>query len=98
MVYADSVEKLCLTIKMLTQISQISHLDAYFRCIHFISRKTCLLVSNLINVLLFQFDYEDTSSVIVFGGSAVVALWLAAAVVGAIDSIPVVSAISFVHQ
>lgn len=45
---------------------------------------------NLINVLLFQFDYEETYSILVFGGGGAVALWLAAAVVGAIDSIPVV--------
>lgn len=35
-----------------------------------------------------KFDYEDTYSLLVFGGSGAVALWLAAAVVGAIDSIP----------
>ncbi|KAG6397518.1 hypothetical protein SASPL_143687 [Salvia splendens] len=39
-----------------------------------------------INVL----DYEDTSSILVFGGGGAVALWLAAAVVGAVDSIPLV--------
>ncbi|XP_057783861.1 protein CURVATURE THYLAKOID 1D, chloroplastic-like isoform X2 [Salvia miltiorrhiza] len=37
-----------------------------------------------------KFDYEDTSSILVFGGGGAVALWLAAAVVGAIDSIPLV--------
>ncbi|KAL0381663.1 UNVERIFIED_CONTAM: protein CURVATURE THYLAKOID 1D, chloroplastic [Sesamum angustifolium] len=36
-----------------------------------------------------KFDYEDTSSILVFGGGAAVALWLLAAVVSAIDSIPV---------
>ncbi|KAL0423144.1 UNVERIFIED_CONTAM: protein CURVATURE THYLAKOID 1D, chloroplastic [Sesamum radiatum] len=36
-----------------------------------------------------KFDYEDTSSILVFGGGGAVALWLLAAVVGAIDSIPV---------
>ncbi|KAH6760123.1 CURVATURE THYLAKOID 1D-like protein [Perilla frutescens var. hirtella] len=35
-----------------------------------------------------KFDYEDTYSLLVFGGGGAVALWLAAAVVGAIDSIP----------
>lgn len=35
-----------------------------------------------------KLDYEDTYSVLVFGGGGAVALWLAAAVVGAIDSIP----------
>ncbi|KAG8383590.1 hypothetical protein BUALT_Bualt04G0029600 [Buddleja alternifolia] len=37
-----------------------------------------------------KFDYEDTYSILVLGGGSAVALWLAAAVVGAIDSIPVV--------
>ncbi|KAL1569675.1 protein CURVATURE THYLAKOID 1A, chloroplastic-like [Salvia divinorum] len=37
-----------------------------------------------------KFDYEDTSSILVFGGGGAVALWLAAAVVGAVDSIPLV--------
>lgn len=47
---------------------------------------------NLTNVYhLFQLDYEETYSVLVFGGGGAVALWLAAAIVGAIDSIPVVS-------
>lgn len=41
-------------------------------------------------MFLFQLDYEDTYSVLVFGGGGAVALWLAAAVVGAIDSIPLV--------
>lgn len=41
--------------------------------------------------LLLQLDYEDTSSILVFGGGGAVALWLAAAVVGAVDSIPLVS-------
>ncbi|EYU30950.1 hypothetical protein ABFS82_08G221600 [Erythranthe guttata] len=36
-----------------------------------------------------KFDYEDTYSVLVFGGGAALALWLSAAVVGAVDSIPV---------
>ncbi|KAG8373425.1 hypothetical protein BUALT_Bualt11G0022900 [Buddleja alternifolia] len=35
-----------------------------------------------------KFDYEETYSVLVFGGGGVVALWFAAAVVNAIDSIP----------
>lgn len=43
----------------------------------------------------FQIDYEDTYSIVAFGGGGAVALWLAAAVVGAIDSIPVVSTL---HQ
>ncbi|KAI3451209.1 hypothetical protein Pfo_007874 [Paulownia fortunei] len=36
-----------------------------------------------------KFDYEEAYSILVFGGGGAVALWLAAAVVGAIDSIPV---------
>ncbi|XP_011097492.1 protein CURVATURE THYLAKOID 1D, chloroplastic [Sesamum indicum] len=36
-----------------------------------------------------KFDYEDTYSILVFGGGGAVALWLLAAVVSAIDSIPV---------
>ncbi|KAL7104318.1 hypothetical protein ACP275_08G236500 [Erythranthe tilingii] len=36
-----------------------------------------------------KFDYEDTYSVLVFGGGAALALWLSAAVIGAVDSIPV---------
>ncbi|KAL8472202.1 hypothetical protein ACS0TY_028798 [Phlomoides rotata] len=36
-----------------------------------------------------KLDYEETYSVLVFGGGGAVALWLAAAIVGAIDSIPV---------
>ncbi|KAL3838633.1 hypothetical protein ACJIZ3_023224 [Penstemon smallii] len=36
-----------------------------------------------------KLDYEDTYSVLVFGGGGAVALWLAAAVIGAIDSVPV---------
>lgn len=39
----------------------------------------------------FQFDSDDTYSLLAFGGGALVAVWLASAVVGAIDSIPVVS-------
>uniref|UniRef100_A0A803PDU2 Cyanobacterial aminoacyl-tRNA synthetase CAAD domain-containing protein n=1 Tax=Cannabis sativa TaxID=3483 RepID=A0A803PDU2_CANSA len=37
----------------------------------------------------FNIESEDTSSVLLFGGSALLTLWLASAVVGAIDSIPV---------
>ncbi|KAK6154180.1 hypothetical protein DH2020_013819 [Rehmannia glutinosa] len=39
--------------------------------------------------LNLKFDYEDKYSILVFGGGGAVALWLLAAVVGAIDSIPV---------
>ncbi|KAL2531311.1 protein CURVATURE THYLAKOID 1D [Abeliophyllum distichum] len=36
-----------------------------------------------------KFDTEDTNSILAFGGGALVAVWVASAVVGAIDSIPV---------
>ncbi|CAA0831195.1 Protein CURVATURE THYLAKOID 1D- chloroplastic [Striga hermonthica] len=38
--------------------------------------------------LNIKFDYQDTYSLLVFSGGGAVALWLATAVVGAIDSIP----------
>ena len=37
-----------------------------------------------------QLDSDDTYSILVYGTGALVALWLSSAVVGAIDSIPVV--------
>ena len=37
-----------------------------------------------------QLDFDDTYSILVYGAGALVALWLSSAVVGAIDSIPVV--------
>ncbi|XP_062119526.1 protein CURVATURE THYLAKOID 1D, chloroplastic-like [Humulus lupulus] len=36
-----------------------------------------------------RFESEDTYSFLLFGGGALLTLWLASAVVGAIDSIPV---------
>ncbi|KAK4417097.1 protein CURVATURE THYLAKOID 1D, chloroplastic [Sesamum alatum] len=36
-----------------------------------------------------KFDYEEAYTIFVYGGGGTVALWLAAAIVGAIDSIPV---------
>ncbi|KAL2538535.1 protein CURVATURE THYLAKOID 1D [Forsythia ovata] len=53
------------------------------------------LVDNPMKVFEFlenfdlKFDTEDTNSILAFGGGALVAVWLASAVVGAIDSIPV---------
>ncbi|XP_010266327.1 PREDICTED: protein CURVATURE THYLAKOID 1D, chloroplastic-like [Nelumbo nucifera] len=35
-----------------------------------------------------KLDLEDTYSILLYGGSALVAVWLASAIVGAIDSIP----------
>ena len=37
-----------------------------------------------------QFDSYDTSTVLLYGGGALVALWLSSVFVGAIDSIPLV--------
>ncbi|GAU23339.1 hypothetical protein TSUD_237920 [Trifolium subterraneum] len=36
------------------------------------------------------FDVNDTTSLAVYGGGAIVTLWLTSAVVGAIDAIPVI--------
>lgn len=38
----------------------------------------------------FQYDPEDSSSLILFGGAALAALWLTTTIVGAIDSVPLV--------
>ncbi|XP_028769400.1 protein CURVATURE THYLAKOID 1D, chloroplastic-like [Neltuma alba] len=37
-----------------------------------------------------KFDIDDTGSILLYGGGAVIALWLTSAVVGAIDSIPLI--------
>ncbi|XWS29583.1 hypothetical protein CRYUN_Cryun24cG0041400 [Craigia yunnanensis] len=42
----------------------------------------------LLEKLYIKLDSEDAYSIILYGSGAVVALWLASAVVGAIDSIP----------
>lgn len=42
-----------------------------------------------------QLDSEDTFPILLYTGGAVVVVWLASAVVGAIDSIPVVSIVCF---
>ncbi|XP_048232552.1 protein CURVATURE THYLAKOID 1D, chloroplastic [Ricinus communis] len=47
-------------------------------------------VNDFLDTLNLKFDSEDTYSVLFYGGSAVVALWLGSAVVGAIDSIPLI--------
>ncbi|KAJ6843414.1 protein CURVATURE THYLAKOID 1D, chloroplastic-like [Iris pallida] len=39
---------------------------------------------------LKQFDSDDTYSILIYGTGALVALWLSSAVVGALDSIPLV--------
>ncbi|XP_012081647.1 protein CURVATURE THYLAKOID 1D, chloroplastic isoform X2 [Jatropha curcas] len=45
-------------------------------------------VNDFLANLNFKFDSEDTYSILLYGGGAIVAVWLASAVVGAIDSIP----------
>ena len=47
-------------------------------------------ISNLFCFYYLQFDADDTGSVVLYGGGALVALWLTSAVIGAIDSIPLV--------
>ncbi|KAK2656554.1 hypothetical protein Ddye_009606 [Dipteronia dyeriana] len=44
--------------------------------------------NELLDNLNIKFDSEDTYSILIFAGGALVSLWLAFAVVGAIDSIP----------
>jgi len=44
----------------------------------------------IVSMFLMQLDFDDTYSILVYGAGALVALWLSSAVVGAIDSIPVV--------
>ncbi|KNA10886.1 hypothetical protein SOVF_140120 [Spinacia oleracea] len=46
-------------------------------------------IQELFNKLDIQLDFEDSSTIFLYGGVAVVAAWLVSAVVGAIDSIPV---------
>ena len=41
-----------------------------------------------------QFESDDSYSLVLFGGTAATALYLASAIVGAIDSIPIVSVYS----
>ncbi|XP_015963372.1 protein CURVATURE THYLAKOID 1D, chloroplastic [Arachis duranensis] len=43
---------------------------------------------DFLDKLDLKFDTDDTGSLVVYGGAAVVALWLTSAIVGAIDSIP----------
>ncbi|KAJ9129208.1 hypothetical protein P3X46_033993 [Hevea brasiliensis] len=45
-------------------------------------------VNGFLDNLDIKFDSEYTYSILLYGGGALVALWLASAVVGAIDSIP----------
>ncbi|XP_021758857.1 protein CURVATURE THYLAKOID 1D, chloroplastic-like isoform X1 [Chenopodium quinoa] len=46
-------------------------------------------VKELFNKLDIDLDVEDSPTILLYGGGAVVALWLLSAIVGAIDSIPV---------
>lgn len=45
-------------------------------------------------LVVMQFDSEDTLSIVLFGSGSLIALWLALAVVGTIDSIPLVFSLS----
>ncbi|BFG35569.1 hypothetical protein CerSpe_218430 [Prunus speciosa] len=45
-------------------------------------------ISEFFNKLDIKLDSDDTYAVLIYGGGALFALWLASAVVGAIDSIP----------
>ncbi|KAJ9177528.1 hypothetical protein P3X46_012739 [Hevea brasiliensis] len=45
-------------------------------------------VNGFLDNLNIKFDSEDTYSILLYGGGALLALWLASAIVGAIDSIP----------
>ena len=63
----------------LKTVANTLHINVFF----FFSHR---LPSNL----FLQFDTDDTGSIVVYGGGALVALWLTSAVIGAIDSIPLV--------
>ena len=45
-----------------------------------------------------QFDSEDPYSILLYGTGALTALWFASAIVGAIDSIPIVRVVIFVLE
>ncbi|MED6209048.1 hypothetical protein PIB30_050847 [Stylosanthes scabra] len=45
---------------------------------------------DFLDKLDLKLDIDDTGSLIVYGGAAVVALWLTSAIVGAIDSVPLI--------
>ncbi|CAO2828234.1 unnamed protein product [Amaranthus hypochondriacus] len=47
-------------------------------------------VKELLNKLDIELDVEDTPTILLYGGGALVSVWLLSAIVGAIDSIPVV--------
>ena len=64
-------------------------LEVVFNIISYIVNLLFSLI--MIFALRFQLDYEETYSFLAFGSGGAVALWLVAAVVSAIDSIPVVS-------
>lgn len=46
---------------------------------------------------LLQLDYGDSFSIVINGSGVVVALWILSAIVGAIDSIPLVFYICFLN-
>ncbi|MED6188852.1 hypothetical protein PIB30_089866 [Stylosanthes scabra] len=45
---------------------------------------------DFLDKLDLKLDIDDTGSLIVYGGAAIVALWLTSAIVGAIDSVPLI--------
>lgn len=45
-------------------------------------------------LFLLQLDVEDTPTILLYGGGALVSVWLLSAIVGAIDSIPVVMSLN----
>ncbi|OVA01805.1 Cyanobacterial aminoacyl-tRNA synthetase [Macleaya cordata] len=51
--------------------------------------KEQLLAFEFLDRLNIKLDLEDTYSILVYGSSALVGLWLASAIIGALDSIPV---------
>lgn len=46
-------------------------------------------LKELLNKLNIELDFEDTPTILLYGGGSVLAVWLLSAILGAIDSIPV---------
>ncbi|KAG5050775.1 hypothetical protein JHK87_002973 [Glycine soja] len=70
-------------------LDKLNFIDGIYRVLD----DTSAVMSNLSGYLsnstwLPFFDTDDTGSIVVYGGGALVALWLTSAVIGAIDSIP----------
>lgn len=49
----------------------------------------------MVCINIIQFDSDGTNIILLYGGGALVALWFASAIVGAIDSIPLVRVYMF---